>query len=78
MSYPDSACMYRTQKVSLKHSEQLRQRWWLDNNMIIPWWLTDHITANHSNYLVCDKTIHLMSWEKSGKTATQLLQCPRN
>ena len=27
-----------------------------DNNMrIIPWWLTDPVTANHSNYLVCDR-----------------------
>ena len=22
---------------------------------VIPWWLTDTITANHSNYLVCDR-----------------------
>ena len=40
-----------------KHSEQLRQRWW---STIIIWriipggWLIT-ITANHSNYLVCDR-----------------------
>ena len=43
--------------MSLKHSEQLRQRWW---STIIIWriipggWLIT-ITANHSNYLVCDR-----------------------
>ena len=34
------------------------------------------ITANHSNYLVCDREpTRSLSLFKSGKTATQLLQC---
>ena len=51
-----------------------------DNNMKdYSWWLTDRITANHSNYLVCDRANAVCHCqEESGKTATQLLQCPRN
>ena len=52
-----------------------------DNNMkrIIPWWLTDHHNHNHSNYLVCDRAnTQSVNVRESGKTATQLLQCPRN
>ena len=44
MSYPDVVIACIEHKVSAKHSEQLRQRWW--NTIIIwriiPWWLTDH------------------------------------
>ena len=57
MSYPDVVMgMYRTY-VPLEAPEQLRQRWW---STIIIWriipqcWLIT-ITANHSNYLVCDR-----------------------
>ena len=49
--------MYRTHRCLWKHSEQLRQRWWSDNNMkdysLSGWLIT--ITANHSNYLVIDR-----------------------
>ena len=57
MSYPDVVIACIEHKVSRKHSEQLRQRWW---STIILWriipcgWLIT-ITANHSNYLVCDR-----------------------
>ena len=43
--------------------------------------LTVTITANHSNYLVCDRANTqsvTVRKGRSGKTATQLLQCPRN
>ena len=49
-----------------------------DRNMrLFPggWLIT--ITANHSNYLVCDRSQHAVCHcQESGKTATQLLQCP--
>ena len=57
MSYPDVVIACIEHKVTWKHSEQLRQRWW---STIIIWriilggWLIT-ITANHSNYLVCDR-----------------------
>ena len=57
MSYPDVVIACIEHKVFLKHSEQLRKRWW---STIIIWriipggWLIT-ITANHSNYLVCDR-----------------------
>ena len=56
MSYPDVVIACIEHKVSL-HSEQLRQRWWstIQQQLIIlcGWLIT--ITANHSNYLVCDR-----------------------
>ena len=57
MSYPDVVIACIEHKVSLEAFRQLRQRWWSTIIIwrIIPWWLTDHITANHSNYLVCDR-----------------------
>ena len=67
-------------KVSLKHSNNWGSTLMTyDNNMIIPggWLVT--ITANHSNYLVCDRAnTQSVTVGRSGKTATQLLQCPRN
>ena len=57
MSYPDVVIACIEHKVSLEAFEQLRQRWW---STIIIWriipggWLIT-ITANHSNYLVCDR-----------------------
>ena len=33
MSYPDVVIACIEHKVSLKHSEQLRQRWWAYDNM---------------------------------------------
>ena len=51
-----------------------------DNNMkdysLVIWLIT--ITANHSNYLVCDRANTQSHCQESGKTATQLPQCPRN
>ena len=57
MSYPDVVIACIRRRCLWKHSEQLRQRWWSTIiTMIIPWWLTlITITANHSNYLVCDR-----------------------
>ena len=57
MSYPDVVIACIEHMCLWKHSEQLRQRWW---STIIIWriisggWLIT-ITANHSNYLVCDR-----------------------
>ena len=57
MSYPDVVIACIEHKAFWKHSEQLRQRWWSTIIIwrIIPcgWPIT--ITANHSNYLVCDR-----------------------
>ena len=56
MSYPDVVIACIEHKVSLVHSEQLRQLVKHDNNMkdySCGWLIT--ITANHSNYLVCDR-----------------------
>ena len=50
-----------------------------DNNMKdYSWWLTDHtVTANHSNYLVCDRAnTRSLSYQESGMTSAQLLQYP--
>ena len=57
MSYPDVVIACIEHKVSLEAFRQLRQRWWSTIIIwrIIPWWLTITITANHSNYLVCDR-----------------------
>ena len=56
MSYPDVVIGMAGYMRLWEHSEQLRQRWW---STIIIWriisgWLIT-ITANHSNYLVCDR-----------------------
>ena len=51
-----------------------------DNNMkdYFGGWLIT-ITVNHSNYLVCDRAnTQSVTVRKVVKTATQLLQCPRN
>ena len=79
MSYPDVVIACIEHKVSLEAFRQLRQRWWSTIAMwrIIPggWLIT--ITANHSNYLVCDRASTQSVTVKAGKTAAQLLQCPR-
>ena len=81
MSYPDicNACIEH--KVSLEAFRAIEAALVKhDNNArIIPWWLTDAITANHSNYLVCDRAnTQSGTVEEIPVTATQLLQCPRN
>ena len=78
MSYPDVVIACIEYKVSLKHSEQLRQRWW---STIIIWriipcgWLIT-ITANHSNYLVCDRAnTQSVTVRKVEKVKLQLNYC---
>ena len=81
MSYPDVVIACMEHKVSLEAFRAIEAALVKhDNNMkVIPWWLTDAITANHSNYLVCDRAnTQSVTVRRSGKTATQLLQCPRN
>ena len=81
MSYPDVviACIERqgvSGNIQSSGAALVKHR---ASNMkkIIPWWLTwSYKTANHSNYLVCDRALRSLSLsQESGKTATQLLQC---
>ena len=57
MSYPDVVIACIEHKVSLEAFRAIEAA--LVSTIIIwriiPWWLTDHITANHSDYLVCDR-----------------------
>ena len=81
MSYPDVVIACIEHKVSLEVPEQLRQCQKHDNNMKDYSLVVDciTITANHSNYLVCDRAnTQSVTVRKVVKTATQLLQCPRN
>ena len=56
MSYPDVVIACIEHKVSLEAFRAIEAALVKhDNNMIIPWWLTDPATANHSSYLVCDR-----------------------
>ena len=76
MSYPDVVIvMYRT--YVLKHSEQLRQRWWSTIIIwrIIPWWLTDHHDQSFKLFSLWQSQHAVCHCQESGKTATQLLQC---
>ena len=81
MSYPDVVIACIEHKVSLEAFRAIEAALVKhDNNTwLFPggWLIT--ITANHSNYLVCDRAKHAVCHcQESGKTATQLLQCPRN
>ena len=80
MSYPDVVIACIEHAVSLEAFRAIEAALVKhDNNMkIILWWLTDHHNANHSNYLVCDRANTQSVTVRKGKTATQLLQCPRN
>ena len=80
MSYPDVVIACIEHKVSLKHSEQLRQRWWSTIIIwrIIPWWLTDHHNCKFKLFSLWQSQHAVCHCQESGKTATQLLQCPRN
>ena len=82
MSYPDVVIACIEHKVSLgeafraieaalvKHDNNMK-----DYSLVVD----DHHNFNHSNYLVCDRAnTQSVTVRKSGKTATQLLQCPRN
>ena len=74
-------CMHRNIKC-LPNIQQLRQRCEVmtiirKDYSPVGWLIT--ITANHSNYLVWWQSQHAVCHcQESGKTATQLLQCPRN
>ena len=81
MSYPDVVIACIEHKVSLEAFRAIEAALVKhDNNMkgLFPggWLIT--ITANHSNYLVCDRANTQSVHQESGKTATQLLQYPRN
>ena len=81
MSYPDVVIACIEHKVSLeafraieaalvKHDNNMK-----DYSLVVDY----HNLLTHSNYLVCDKSQHAVCHcQESGKTATQLLQCPRN
>ena len=79
MSYPDVVIACIEHKVSLETFRAIEAALVKHDNImkLFPggWLIT--ITANHSNYLVCDRALRCHCQE-SGKTATQLLQCPRN
>ena len=81
MSYPDVVIACIEHKVSLEAFRAIEVASGKhDNNMkdYSGGWLIT-ITANHSNYLVCDRAnTQSVTIQESGKTATQLLQCPRN
>ena len=62
MSYPDVVIACIEHKVSLEAFKQLVALVKHDNNMkVIPWWLTDHHAANHSNYLVLTEPTRSLS-----------------
>ena len=79
MSYPDVVIACIEHKVSgrpraieaalVKHDNNMKDYSAVD-------WIT--ITANHSNYLVCDRANTQSVTVRKVETATQLLQCPRN
>ena len=77
MSYPDVVIACIEHKVSLKHSEQLRQRWWSTIIIwrIIPWWLTDLLIQSFKLFSLWQSQHAVCHCQESGKTATQLLQC---
>ena len=77
MSYPDVVIVCIEYKVSLEAFRAIEGKGSMhDNNMkdYSGGWLIT-ITANHSNYLVCDRANTACHCQESGKTATQLLQC---
>ena len=81
MSYPDVVIACIEHKVSLEAFRAIEAALVKhDNNMKdYSWWLTDHHNHNHSNYLVqTEPNNAVCHCQESGKTATQLLQCPRN
>ena len=80
MSYPDVVIACIEHKVSLEAFRAIEAALVKhDNNMkdysLVVALIT--ITANHSNYLVQHEHA-VCHCQESGKTATQLLQCPRN
>ena len=80
MSYPDVVIACIEHKVSLEAFRAIEAALVKhDNNMkdysLGGWLIT--ITANHSNYLVCDRANTQSVTVRKVETATQLLQCPR-
>ena len=81
MSYPDVVIACIEHKVSLEAFRAIEAALVKHDNMkdYYNWSELITITANHSNYLVCDRAnTQSVTVGKDGKTATQLLQCPRN
>ena len=80
MSYPDVVILRIEHKVSLEAFRAIEAALVKhDNNMKdYSRWLTDHHNLNHSNYLVQTEPTRSLSLSGKCKTATQLLQCPRN
>ena len=77
MSYPDVVIACIEHKVFLEVSRAIECCCENDNNMKDYSGEVDLIiTANHSNYLVFQTEPNSLSLSESGKTATQLLQCP--
>ena len=70
MSYPD-VCMYRTRCLwkAFRAIEAALVKY--DNNMKRLFLVVDSVTltANHSNYLVCDRANAVCHCQESGKTA---------
>ena len=73
MSYPDVVIACIEHKVSLEAFRAIEAALVKhDNNMIIPggWLIT--ITANHSNYLVCDRANAVCHCQESGNSITAM------
>ena len=83
MSYPDVviACIeYKVSLEAFRAIEAAVSSYYraISEGLFSGGWLIT-ITANHSNYLVCDRAnTQSVTVRKVVKTATQLLQCPRN
>ena len=84
MSYPDVVIACIEHKVSLEAFRAIEAALVKHDNNMKDYSLKAlvdliTITANHSNYLVCDRAnTQSVTVRKVSKTATQLLQCPRN
>ena len=82
MSYPDVVIACIEHKVSLEAFRAIEAALVKhDNNMKdYSWWLTSAITitANHSNYLVCDRSTRSLHCQESGKNCNSITAMPRN
>ena len=82
MSYPDVVIACIEHKVSLEAFKAIWAALVKHGNNgkgLFPGGWLIMLTANHSNYLVCDRAnTRICHCQESVKTATQLLQCPRN
>ena len=80
MSYPDVVIACIEHKVSLEAFRAIEAALVMhDNNIrIILWWLTDHHNQSFKLFSLWQEPHAVCHCQESGKTATQLLQCPRN